>query len=180
MGDDISANAIRIGNAEREVAMKALDEHLEAGRLDPEEYGQRYAKASLARTEDELRPLFIDLPGPFSPTGSRWTGSGGHAGASWTQPGAGAGSEQAWRAPSQRGPVPERGRGASTGPAGDPLFGKAGERLVALSPFIALALFFMVGLPWVVFLIIPASGALVYGKMRGGHRGWPRCHAGRR
>ena len=40
MADD----KIRIGNAERDAAMKALDEHLTAGRLDLDEYGERYAK----------------------------------------------------------------------------------------------------------------------------------------
>lgn len=186
MGDDTGANAIRIGNTEREAAMKALDQHLEAGRLDPEEYGQRYAKASLARTEDELRPLFLDLPGPFSPAGSAWTGPGAGAGSAWIEPGAGDGWKPGGSAPAQRGPGrqrgmgPQPGPGASAEPAGAPLFGKAGERFVALSPFIALALFFVLGLPWVVFLIIPASGALVYGNMRGGRRNRSRCHAGRR
>lgn len=167
MGDDTSANAIRIGNAEREAAMKGLDEHLEAGRLDPEEYGERYAKASMARTEDELRPLFVDLPGPFSPTGSRWAPPQAHRAATSPEP------HRANRPPGT-------GRTASSGPSGAPLFGKLGERFVALSPFIALALFFVAGLPWVVFLIIPASGALVYGSMRGarGQRGRSRCHPG--
>lgn len=168
MGDDISAKAIRIGNAEREAAMKALDEHLEAGRLDPDEYGQRYAKASLARTEDELRPLFVDLPGPYSPAGSRWT-----------QPGATATSQQPWQVPAQHRPASWQRRAAATGPVGAPLFGKVGERFVALSPFIALALFFLLGLPWVIFLLIPASGALVYGNKRSGGRR-SRCRAGRR
>jgi hypothetical protein len=58
MADD----KIRIGNAERDAAMKALDEHLTAGRLDLDEYGERYAKASVARTQDELAALFTDLP----------------------------------------------------------------------------------------------------------------------
>src|SRR5438552_14718003 len=58
MADD----KIRIGNAERDAAMKALDEHLTAGRLDLDEYGERYAKATVARTQDELAALFTDLP----------------------------------------------------------------------------------------------------------------------
>jgi hypothetical protein len=58
MADD----KIRIGNAERDAAMKALDEHLSAGRLDLDEYGERYAKATVARTQDELAALFTDLP----------------------------------------------------------------------------------------------------------------------
>ena len=54
----------RIGTAEREAAMAALDKHLEAGRLDPEEYGERSAKVTEARTAADLEPLFADLPEP--------------------------------------------------------------------------------------------------------------------
>jgi hypothetical protein len=56
--------APRIGNAEREAAQAALDAHLQAGRLDAEEYGERSAQASVARTADDLTPLFADLPEP--------------------------------------------------------------------------------------------------------------------
>ena len=55
---------IRIGTAERDAAMKALDEHLEAGRLDVDEYGERSARASVATTAPELAALFDDLPAP--------------------------------------------------------------------------------------------------------------------
>lgn len=55
---------LRIGTLEREAACKALDAHLTAGRLDAEEYGERYAKASLARDYSELDALFVDLPAP--------------------------------------------------------------------------------------------------------------------
>jgi hypothetical protein len=55
---------LRIGHQEREAAARALDEHLNAGRLDADEYGDRYAKAMLARTSEDLRVLFLDLPQP--------------------------------------------------------------------------------------------------------------------
>jgi Domain of unknown function (DUF1707) len=55
---------LRIGNREREAAYAALNTHLEAGRLDPDEYGERYATASVARTRPELDALFVDLPSP--------------------------------------------------------------------------------------------------------------------
>src|SRR4051812_18956472 len=55
---------LRIGTAERNAAMKALDAHLEAGRLGVEEYGERSAKAAGATTADELDELFTDLPEP--------------------------------------------------------------------------------------------------------------------
>lgn len=61
---DAADGSIRIGTAEREAAAAALDEHLAAGRLDIDEYGDRSARASLARTRDELVALFADLPQP--------------------------------------------------------------------------------------------------------------------
>ncbi len=41
---------LRIGNVERNAAMKALDAHLEAGRLGVDEYGERSAGAAGAAT----------------------------------------------------------------------------------------------------------------------------------
>ena len=58
---------IRIGTAERDAAMKALDAHLEAGRLDVDEYGERSARAAVATTAPELAVLFDDLPAPHPP-----------------------------------------------------------------------------------------------------------------
>lgn len=57
---------IRIGNQERESARRALDEHLAEGRLDLDEYADRYAKAALARYQGELDELFVDLPRPHA------------------------------------------------------------------------------------------------------------------
>jgi hypothetical protein len=45
------------------------------------------------------------------------------------------------------------------------LGGRAGAVLTALSPFIALALFLLTKW-WVWFLLIPATGAIVYGGRR--------------
>lgn len=64
MTADFESVPLRIGNAERDAAVKALDEHLAAGRLDLDEYGSRYALALTARTMEDLRPLFADLPAP--------------------------------------------------------------------------------------------------------------------
>ncbi len=55
---------IRIGTSEREAAIGALGEHMAAGRLEPDEYGDRVASASSARFRDELDALFADLPAP--------------------------------------------------------------------------------------------------------------------
>jgi Domain of unknown function (DUF1707) len=55
---------IRIGYTERNAAQQALDEHLTAGRLDPDEYADRFAAAEVARTQAQLDALFTDLPAP--------------------------------------------------------------------------------------------------------------------
>jgi hypothetical protein len=102
---------VRIGTAERTAAMRALDEHLEAGRLDVEEYGDRSARASTAVTAPELAALFDDLPAPHPPL----------PGVSRPVPAAATPS-----APARR------------GPSGMEVWA---PRLMALAPLIALALF---------------------------------------
>ena len=147
---------IRIGTAERDAAIQALGEHMSAGRLDADEYGDRVAAASAARYRSDLEPLFADLPG-----------------------GAGALSAAPSSAPS---PAPAA---APTGPPAyvdatgrTPLGGRVGTTVVALSPFLALALFFVIGaqggwsFAWIVFLLVPSTGTVVYG---GAGRQRDRC-----
>jgi len=122
---------IRIGTAERDAAMKALDAHLEAGRLDVDEYGERSARASVATTAPELAALFGDLPAPHPALPGI--------------PGM----------PALAPPPPARAE-----PSGLEVWG---PRLVALSPFIAVALFLLTR-QWIFFLLIPAAGALLGGK----------------
>ncbi|MGQ0837356.1 DUF1707 SHOCT-like domain-containing protein [Actinokineospora sp.] len=55
---------LRIGDVEREAALRALGEHMSAGRLDIEEYGDRTAQVTTAKTRGELVALFGDLPEP--------------------------------------------------------------------------------------------------------------------
>jgi len=55
---------MRIGDTEREQALAALGEHMSAGRLTIDEYGERSAKVTAARTRGELLELFTDLPDP--------------------------------------------------------------------------------------------------------------------
>ena len=54
----------RIGAAERDSAVRALQVHYQAGRLTPEEYEDRSVRASRAMTWAEVAPLFADLPEP--------------------------------------------------------------------------------------------------------------------
>lgn len=56
--------AMRVGDDERNAAAAALGEHLTAGRIDLNEYGQRSAQAFAAHTEVDLQGLFRDLPAP--------------------------------------------------------------------------------------------------------------------
>lgn len=55
---------IRIGDTEREEALKALGEHMSAGRLELDEYGDRTAMVTTAKTRRDLMALFADLPAP--------------------------------------------------------------------------------------------------------------------
>ncbi|GAA4779478.1 DUF1707 domain-containing protein [Actinomycetospora chlora] len=124
----------RIGTAEREAAMKALDAHLEAGRLDPEEYGERSARVTEARTAEDLDPLFADLPAPHPTADSA--------------------------APDGRRPaVSPAGNPAPREPG---FLARYGPAISGALPIIALILFFTVPIAhaWVFFLLIPLGGAL--------------------
>jgi len=62
---------VRIGDAEREQAQTALNDHYAAGRLDHDEYTERLDRIWAARTRAELDPVFTDLPGPAPQRASR-------------------------------------------------------------------------------------------------------------
>lgn len=59
-----SRSSTRIGATERAAAQHALQQHLNAGRLEVEEYADRSAAAAGAVTASELSVLFADLPRP--------------------------------------------------------------------------------------------------------------------
>lgn len=138
------ADETRIGNSEREAALVALQQHLTAGRIELDEFDQRSAVIAAARTRADLVPVFADLPEPHAVPST---------------PVSLAKEKPGWQSVRQR----------STGPMGGPLFGRLGETAVALSPFIALALFAILRVWW-VWLLIPAAGAVVYGNNHNRHR----------
>ncbi len=148
-----SGGRLRIGNVERNAAMKALDAHLEAGRLGVEEYGERSAAAAGATVASELEALFTDLPEPHP-----------------ALPGTASVPMAAAAAPAVR------DEGAVAGRPGG-FLDVAAPRIMAVMPFVALALFFTVG-GWWWFLLIPAAGALLYGGRHG--RGDWGAHGERR
>ncbi|HSU10974.1 MAG TPA: DUF1707 domain-containing protein, partial [Pseudonocardia sp.] len=55
---------MRIGEAERAEAQRALQSHLNAGRLQIAEFVERFAGAADAVTAAEIAALFTDLPAP--------------------------------------------------------------------------------------------------------------------
>ncbi len=53
---------LRIGDADREAAVRLLGEEYAVGRLTKEEFDERSDAAWSARTGSDLVPLFVDLP----------------------------------------------------------------------------------------------------------------------
>ena len=53
---------VRIGDAERDGAIAALGDHFAEGRLNAEEFEERVDQAIKARFNEDLEPLFVDLP----------------------------------------------------------------------------------------------------------------------
>lgn len=64
MSSAADPDALRIGTAEREDAMRILGDHFAEGRLRSEEYETRVSAALEAENRGDLRPLFADLPAP--------------------------------------------------------------------------------------------------------------------
>ena len=136
-GDSGGENQLRIGTAERTAAMKALDEHLAAGRLGVEEYANRSAVAANATVVSELEGLFTDLPAPHPDL----------PGTDLVPP---------------TKPVPAVAESGTLATRAGGILETWGGRVVAVTPIVALALFLITG-QWWFFLLIPAVGALVYG-----------------
>ncbi|HJP78155.1 MAG TPA: DUF1707 domain-containing protein [Pseudonocardiaceae bacterium] len=137
---------LRVADSERENALTALSEHVSQGRLNIDEYGERSAQISTAKTRGELRALFSDLPPPHPQFGA--TGF----------------------APAPV--VPQPGRQVAGRPPGGATRAVVAG-LVPVAGLIAVGLFLFAHLPWVVFLL-PAAlimfGSSVWGK------GWRDDH----
>lgn len=61
-GSGHDTRRVRIGDAERDEVLNALQEHLSAGRLDVDEYEQRAERVVAARYAEDLDALLEDLP----------------------------------------------------------------------------------------------------------------------
>ena len=55
---------MRVSDAERDIALSELSEHFQTGRLTQDEFDERSDRALKARTGNDLRDLFTDLPVP--------------------------------------------------------------------------------------------------------------------
>jgi hypothetical protein len=64
---DFQRGAIRVSDAERDLAVAELSEHYQAGRLTLEEFDGRSDLALRARTGNDLGALFSDLPKGAAP-----------------------------------------------------------------------------------------------------------------
>ena len=147
----------RLSNADRDTAVSALARALADGRITADEFTERSASAKTAVTRGDLAPLFADLPDPAAQS----------IPASSTAP-----------APDPDMQPPTAFREQVYDPSGSrgssrrqPLGGSFGRVIVSLSPFVALALFFLCGyaIPdgfrwsWIFFALIPVAGIIVYG-----------------
>jgi len=61
---EVPSPQLRISDQNRESALSALGEHMTAGRIDIDEYGERSARITAAKTRGELGEIFADLPAP--------------------------------------------------------------------------------------------------------------------
>ena len=127
--------------------MTALDAHWQEGRLDPAEHERRTTAARAARTRAELDALFADLPDRAAPRGAAPT---------TMRPSTGC----RLRAFPSPGP----------GPSSEGLVGRHRDTVMALTPFVAVGLFFLFGYSWLWFLLIPVMGILLFGADDRGRR----------
>ena len=131
---------LRIADSERENALTVLGEHMSAGRLNIDEYGERSAQVSTAKTRGELRALFSDLPPPHPQFATGAT-------------------------PAPQPVVPQQAQQVDTGPRNRPTRAVLAG-LVPLAFIAAIALDFTVH-TWIFFLIPVALmmfGSSMYGR----------------
>ncbi|MBI4943466.1 MAG: DUF1707 domain-containing protein [Actinobacteria bacterium] len=141
--------------ADRDAAVAALDVHRDAGRLDDVGFEDRSVRARRAWTQADLELLFLDLPEPHPVLGAPAWGSAPAAGrdlAPSAPPAA-----PPWGRDATSAPVP---MSTSPVPARPPLVSpQVAQTVVALSPFVAVALWYFTG-SWIFFLLIPVTGVL--------------------
>jgi hypothetical protein len=158
---------LRIGDTEREEAVRRLGEHYEAGRLSAEEHSERVDQALRAKTETELASLFTDLPNgrsgaasgaPWS--GAPWSTGTGASDASWS--GASRSSGPGGPAGKPFGPRPDWAAGGFIRRMPFPLLVALGVLGVLLS----VACVVVAGHPPVLPILLAVAAVLVIRKRR--------------
>ncbi|MDX3004510.1 DUF1707 domain-containing protein [Kribbella solani] len=117
MTEEGPGGSIRIGDTEREDAVKRLGEHYQAGRLSADEHSERVEQALRARTAEDLINLFVDLPGAHQAPAAGEGAAADAGGEGWAGP-------WGWRKPPWT--APENAAGA-TGPSDGPGGGAGGR-----------------------------------------------------
>jgi hypothetical protein len=167
--NDRPGGRIRIGDEERDDAVRRLGEHYEAGRLTAEEHTERVGEALQAKTQEDLAGLFADLPGEGRRPGpAEETGQAGPWG--W-----GSGAPRAARGessgPSGRGPWAAGGppwARSGRGPGGLPLPLLAA--LVVAGVLLSIACTVGGGHPPVLPLLLIIAGIAFVRRSRRGRR----------
>ncbi|WP_136708247.1 DUF1707 domain-containing protein [Agromyces sp. H66] len=155
---------LRLSDAERDEAVGALAAARTEGRLAETEYQERASAVRRAVTRGDLMPLFADLPDSApaeqqlpQPT----TAVPGPMPAAPPVPPA---------PPAPAAPITGYGADAYREPRGSrALGGRIGDTIMALTPFLAVGLFFLFGFAgyfawsWLWFFIIPVAAIIIYG-----------------
>ena len=166
MNEERPGGQIRVGDQEREDAVKRLGAHYEAGRLSADEHQERVGEALQAKTEADLKALFADLPGESkaqdeSAQDEQWAGPFG-----WSRP--------PWTAPKDQAGAASQGTGP--GRAGRPPWARKGPLgRIPLPLLIALAVLAVLvsigcvvggGHPPILPLLLIVAGVVIYKKRK--------------
>lgn len=157
----------RLSDAERDEAVGRLAQAHTDGRLTTEEYGERSAAARRAVTRGDLVPLFADLPEAPAAAEAAPLATGTPGSVPPPPPPAATFGDAS---PAYAASDTDTGRG------GRALGGRIGATIMALTPFIAVALFFITGFngsfawSWLWFLLVPIAGIVIYGPGSEGRR----------
>ncbi|WP_328996380.1 DUF1707 domain-containing protein [Kribbella sp. NBC_01245] len=142
-------DGVRVGDQEREEAVRRLGEHYEAGRLTAEEHTERVGEALKAKTEADLKALFTDLPEQSS-----W------GGIPWPPPGA------PWTAPQDERSGKQRGLGSWAGPGRKGLPVPVIAALVGFALLASIACAVVGGHPPVPLFLVLIIGAVIFAQRK--------------
>ncbi len=154
--------------ASRARVLAELSEHWRAGRIEAGDHERRTVAARNATTEADLEQALAGLPGEGSSTGGGMlvlgdaTVTPGQASPSATTPPAATAPSGAVAAQSPGGQVEQSGRTEGL----IRLERRVANGIMALVPFLALALFISTG-SWLAFLLIPVAGIVLFGAGEG-------------